>query len=496
VLDPGPGRLAWQAGVMLARLDHEANGRAASVSGPGLASRAPRPPVRAGGRPAGSVAMPDGGQAPQRAARNQRTRRLRRRAAVALAALVAIAALTGWAVIATGGPDRFARTVKHTLLQPTKAPAPAASRDGRWRQDLDYLQTNLVRMHANAFHTTPRPHFEQAFAAARERVPTSTDAELTAAVMRLIALVGDGHTATWSWSDRFRSVPLRIARMDGSWLVVGAPSERPEWLGAELLAIGETPVDAAMDRLTPLVSWDSEADRLSRLAHLATTPELLHAVGLQAEPLAGRYSLRTAGGIVVDLELDAAERTGLIVAGADLLYRRHPGRDHWMLDLPEGDAVYVRYRRCADREAFTAVAHDALALLDARPGARLVVDIRSNSGGASTVIAPLFEGIRQRDAGRRTFVLMDSGTYSSATKNAHDLRSLGATLVGAPTGDAIGGWGEVRSFALPNSGIRVQVSTYFFPGDALPIVPDLHVEPSVAAWLEGSDPIMLAALAR
>ncbi len=430
------------------------------------------------------------------ARRPRRVSSRRRRLWFVLVALAAIGVLVAGAVVAVGGPGRFAWAVKHTLLQPTRESAPAATRDGRWRQDLDYLQTNLSRMHANAYHTTPRTHFEQAFAAARERVPTATDAEMIVEVMRLIALVGDGHTATWSWSDLFRSYPLQIAHKGGSWVVAAVPGERADLLGAEVLQIGDELVEAAMVKLSRLISWDSEGDRLSRLAQLATRAELLHAVGLQAEPAVGRYVLRTAEGAVAQVEFEMAQGTALVVAGADLLHRRHPDLDHFVLDLPDEDAVYLRYRRCADRAGFAVVASEALALLDARPSARLVVDVRENPGGASIVIEPLLDGIRARTAGHRTFVLTDSGTYSSATRNARDLRALGATLVGEPTGDSIGGWGEVRSFELPNSGIRVQVSTYLFPGDHEPVVPDLQVLTSVAAWLAGEDPVLQAALVR
>jgi C-terminal processing protease CtpA/Prc len=183
-------------------------------------------------------------------------------------------------------------------------------------------------------------------------------------------------------------------------------------------------------------------------------------------------------------------------ADAALLSSRDPQRSHWVLPLEGRDAAYLRYRRARDPEAFTAVAREALELLDRSPRARLVVDLRGNGGGDSTVMRPLLQGLRERRAGPRTYVLIDAGTYSSATMNARDLRGLGAVLVGEPTGDTPGGWGEVRTFTLPNSGIPVSVSSYFHGGSAKQVVPDVPVQPNVRAWLDGTDPVLEAALRR
>ena len=45
---------------------------------------------------------------------------------------------------------------------PTRAPVPAATREGRWRQDLHYLATNLRRLHADLFFNTKPDEFRDA----------------------------------------------------------------------------------------------------------------------------------------------------------------------------------------------------------------------------------------------------------------------------------------------------------------------------------------------
>ncbi len=413
-----------------------------------------------------------------------------------VAVLLALASLVAGSIIAFGGPRRIAWRIETRVVQPTTPPSPAATRAERWRQDLDYLERNLVRLHANAFHTTPRRELETEFAAARARVETAGDAELLLEVMRLVALVGDGHTTTWAFLDAFAPVALHVEPVGPAWTVTAAGEEHVDLLAGELLAIGTMGVEELVERLTPYVAADSEADRRRRIARLLVLPQALHALGLTDDKERAVVTVARRDGSSATATLDTDGTARLVHADAALLVSRDPHRSHWVVPLVERDAVYLRYRRARDRETFAAVAQEALALLDRSPHARLVVDLRGNGGGDSSVIGPLLRGLREREAGSRAYVLIDAGTYSSATMNARDLRDLGAVLVGEPTGDTPGGWGEVRTFTLPNSGIPVSVSSYFHGARGSRVVPDVSAEPSVRAWLEGTDPVLEAALRR
>ena len=424
------------------------------------------------------------------------TQRRSRRRWPAIAALVLVV-LALAAVNFMGGPRRTVWWIDRLVVQPTRPPEPADTRAGRWLQDLEYLRTNLYRLHGNAFHTTPRATFERAFEAAREQLADASDADAWLAIMRLIALVGDGHTATGSHLEAWSTVPLRVAHVGGTWSVIAAGPDHLDLLAADLVAMDGVPVVNAVEALRPFVSADSEAHHLARIARLLPLVELTHAAGLQASTERGRFTFRLHGGRVVERELaPAPPSTPLSMVTSGLLLHRDPQVDHWVEWRPDLGAVYLRYRRCRGDTAFAAVAQAALALLDAHDDAPLVVDLRGNPGGASRVIWPLLQGLRERAAGERTVALIDAGTTSSATMNALELRALGATLVGEPTADAQAGWGEVRDFVLPTSGIRVWVSTFRFGGDPEPVEPDLLVRPSATAWLAGEDPVLDTALGR
>ena len=129
---------------------------------------------------------------------------------------------------------------------------------------------------------------------------------------------------------------------------------------------------------------------------------------------------------------------------------------------------------------------------------------RANGGGDSSVADPLLQGLRSRrhlaDSGR-LFTLIGNGTFSSAMMNAITLRrEAGAILVGEPTGGKPNSYGQVRSFALPNSGLTVSYSTQFFrllpDSNTDSLYPEIAAAVSSADYRAGRDPALAAIAAR
>ena len=147
------------------------------------------------------------------------------------------------------------------------------------------------------------------------------------------------------------------------------------------------------------------------------------------------------------------------------------------------------------------LAAEILERLDRGDLERLVVDLRHNGGGDSEVLRPLLAGLGRRPEwrGPRVVALIGNATYSSAMMNALVLRrDLGAVLVGEPTGQRPNSFGEVRSFRLPFSGLRVGCSTRRFrlvEGDPPSLEPDVEVPTTFDDLYHGRDPVLERVLA-
>ena len=64
--------------------------------------------------------------------------------------------------------------------------------------------------------------------------------------------------------------------------------------------------------------------------------------------------------------------------------------------------------------------------------------------------------------GIKCYVLIGRNTFSSGVLQAYKLKTLGATLVGEPTGGALDHFGDRRQLSLPHSHLIINYSTKFF----------------------------------
>lgn len=120
---------------------------------------------------------------------------------------------------------------------------------------------------------------------------------------------------------------------------------------------------------------------------------------------------------------------------------------------------------------------------------RIIIDLRTNGGGSSTVLEPFIEMIKNYNL--KIFVLIGRATFSSAIMNAIKLkRETKAILVGETTAGTINHYGEVRSFNLPNTKLQVNYSTRYWEnwkGHDGPLVPEVKIGKNLSDLLKGND---------
>jgi len=186
------------------------------------------------------------------------------------------------------------------------------------------------------------------------------------------------------------------------------------------------------------------------------------------------------------------------------LWRRRPGLPYWVEYQANENIIYFQYRACVDLPGypFEETRTDLEDLLGEHKSAALVIDLRDNSGGDSSILDRLIDSLKNNpEVNRRgrLFVLTGRNTFSSAILNAARLRTeTQAVFVGEPTGGAPNHFGEIRAFELPNSRIRVWYSTKYFrysDENVNAIVPDVLAEPTFSDYRNGTDAVLEAVIA-
>ncbi len=337
------------------------------------------------------------------------------------------------------------------------------------QQDLDVLYQSLERYHPDLFANTPEADFLALKAEIEGRLAAESQVDFVLDLQRLAALAGDSHTQVSlnAVADQVRFYPVVLTWYDGHWYLTTAEEGQAELLGQEVTAINGHSMEEVLAAFSTLLSADNPVKLRRQYRQSCNVADLYESVGLV--PDGGDLELTLAGGQVLSVEpLEAAALAQVSLARLSDHQMASPvtaatGDAYWSAALDSG-TYYIQYNTCQEdpelpMETF---ATQVQTELDAGDYSRILVDLRNNGGGSDGVIWPLLAVLRQEmDDGAELVGLIGETTFSSAIINAVELQEMGAVLVGEPTSGSVDHFGSVGTFALPNSGVRVGVSTKF-----------------------------------
>jgi tetratricopeptide (TPR) repeat protein len=395
----------------------------------------------------------------------------------------------------------------------------------RWREDLRHAAREMEARHKNLFHTTTRAQFEGAVRRLHERIPALARHQIVVELARIAASVGDGHTNVAPTRDPkigFRTLPVKLYLFKDGMFVRAAARGHAELLGARVVKIGDLGVEEAVARARELVGRDNEMGVKFFAPLRLDMPEVLHALGLSESPDAARFTFER-GGRQQTLTLEPDGPADLLPPDTDLswlpkegwvdmrdgappvLWLKDPKNKFWFERLPNSKVVYAQLNEVNDKpdESLADFAKRLLAYVEANEVEKLVLDLRLNRGGNGGLLRPLVLGLVKSKINQRgrLFVLMGRSTWSAAQFLLNRLENYTDVLfVGEPSGSKGNHYGDSRRITLPNSGVTVRVSVYYWqewePWDARPwTAPHITAELASEDYRAGNDPALKAVLA-
>ncbi len=389
-----------------------------------------------------------------------------------------------------------------------------------WRRDVDFFVAEARRVHADPERPASSPAFEAAADELRAALAELSDDQILARMMRLAAILDDGHTAVYGPEPNTplafekRVLPFQFYLFPSGLHIVDGVGEHVDLAGSRVVRLGGVPAEEVLRRMSAYRGVDN--------AHTWTWmgPQfyvrqlgLLREVGVADDD---------DGAIEVELvTLDGEARTLRVECGAHDLVRKlrpfplrvgDPPRylsrvdtNYWMEPLPEHDAMYVQFNQVRDAplESIAAFSARLRAALVAEQPTTLIVDVRHNNGGNNTLVRPLVRALIEFDMRapeHRIFVLMGRNTFSAAQNFLNRVeRWTDASFVGEPSSSCPNFVGEGNEFVLPFSRVRVSISNLLWqdsdPWDDRPwIEPDLAVALTAEDYFAGVDPVLERAL--
>jgi hypothetical protein len=400
-----------------------------------------------------------------------------------------------------------------SLLLAIAALVQAPDRIAGMREDLDFFASELPKHHLNAFHTISKERFAGDVKAVSEELPGLSDLQFRLRLIRLAASIGDAHTTVAMPLDGHRYFPLSIGWFPDGVFITASDAAHADLIGSRVLAVDGTGSEKLTKVAGGLVSSENKYWTRAMVPQALNNATLLHALGATKAEQSAKFDLQPPKGGRQGALIESVVGTGASVITAYAwpperipLRNQNTAKRYWSKLLAKEHAVYFAYNSCRDEAEypFKESVAEAIKWIDEGKADRLVVDLRRNGGGNSSVIDPLFQAIQSRVALNRKdrlFVLIGPRTFSSAMMNAVQFRKhTNATLVGESTGGKPNSYGEVKSFLLPNSKLVVSYCTKYFKqiadGDPEAVAPDV-IRPILSRdYFAGTDPGLEFALKR
>lgn len=374
-----------------------------------------------------------------------------------------------------------------------------------WRADLACLADQLPALHKNLFAKLSASEFDRAVAKLDEEIPTLAPHEITVRLEQLVAMIGDGHTMVMDQQQQEIYPVVAWWFADGAY-VIQTTREHEQLLGKKLLKVNGLPMSKVEQLLGSTSAYENESQHRQKLPSGLMQANTLAALGLAMSTEETTFTVADgAGGEITEtvaaVNFDPTDEW--VLAGPGIPGLNKPIQNMYRhLWYPDTGVLLLEYNFCAERDdlPFSEFSKDFLDTIAANPVKRVVIDLRLNAGGDSSILDPLINKLAAMpDVNQpgNLYVLIGRATFSSAVLNAMSLRNkTDAILIGEPSGGKPNHYGEVKSFTLPNSGLVVQYSTNYFTtteGDPDSIYPDIEASQTYADYLDGYDPALALA---
>ena len=381
------------------------------------------------------------------------------------------------------------------LLSDASASALTPDDARAWREDLSLMARQMQEEHKNLYHSISARDFNARIAALNAKIPSLTRAEVIVEMAKIVAAVGDGHTNIYPTRDPkvgFHTLPVAFTFFEKQLYVRAVQEEQRALLGARVLRIGNLDEDDAYAAVKTIIGHENDGGARYWAQYLLAMPEVLEALHITSRVEDVPLTLVTDHGQVQvtlhpfgPVEIMSGDTSTLFKIRKGWIDVRELSADPdpvWLRTIEEpfhlehlGDLLYVQINKVGDAPDET-LAHFAQRLHDeiaATKPDKVAIDLRQNRGGDGTLIVPLIRGIIQSpgiDRRGHLFGIIGPATFSAAQMLTDTLeRYTNIIFVGEPTGSKGNTYGDSRKIVLPNSGIMVRVSIYYwqdwFPWD-------------------------------
>lgn len=405
-----------------------------------------------------------------------------------------------------------------------------------WREDIDYLVHFVDSVHPNPYTQISQEEFDDQVSRIKSNLDRMDDFKIATELMELVASIRDGHTSLMPTNvDGFNKwFPVRFYRFTDGIFITAIGAEYGEYAGSQVLKIGETDVMDAHALISPLKSSDNLLGEMESIFYLSS-PKSLEAKGIIDDSKQLPLTIVTPSGekrtivlpsvAVKSFDLNWSQwgemygpapleikyvtafegRSPFDFRKGDttLPYHLRFRRPYYFTEIAEKNAIYMQFNFVLDfgDESFREFYLRMFDYMDKNEIGMFILDARYNSGGNGDMLMPFVHEFIKRDyinSPGKLFTLVGRKTFSASVMLIDAMKDhTKSYFIGEPASAPLNMYGDAtfgQSF-LPNSGMRLQVSTLYWQlsrwdDHSREIPVDLPAQFSSDDYFSGRDPAL------
>ncbi|MFC3095716.1 hypothetical protein DRW07_07625 [Alteromonas sediminis] len=387
------------------------------------------------------------------------------------------------------------------------------SEEERWSADINYMVERMISVHPDIYHTVSEVDFETAKQQLLDDIGGLDAHQRLVRILEVFALPAsqrDGHMALSYYAGTDSLIlPLKFHQFDDGIYLIDATTENEEFIGSKLLAIEGLSLVDVNELLDPLLPRDNAQSLESARSIAYLNPSILNGLGITNSPTETTFVVERRNGQISDMRVLATSPTNFPLSEVPsnklpknaLVNYLKPGNDLWVEFYPQWNTIHVKLNAITDSSgniALDDIAREVQELLIESPSAKIVIDLRQNSGGNNQLVEQLIEFVKSPviNIQGRLHVFTDRQTFSAAGNLVAELDyKTNAMFWGVPPGGSGSQFGDVNEFTMPNSGMIFYVPTKFWQfGDpsrqTLSQPMDHWVDQTIEGYLSNLDTLM------
>ncbi len=367
-----------------------------------------------------------------------------------------------------------------------------------WDEDVYYFGKNLEENHIDLFFNISKSEFDDDINTLRDNTATLTEQEILIELSGIISKIGDSHTQL-QFSHKLTILPFKVLWLDDGLLLTEVDIENEQHLGKRIIGINGIPIGEIIDMYRSVIAYENESNFKNQAVNYLLFKEFYQDFGI-IDSL-GEFTLKLEDGSDYILNTQTSQ-TIAIENASQPLFLKNINTFYRFEELTEDNIIYIQYNACRERSdlSFQSFTDQIANRIDGNNDIdKLVIDLRHNGGGNSTIMRPLINKLQNyivenRFTKNQIYLIIGRKTFSSAILNTIELKEkLDNIIIGESSGGKPNHHGEVKKFRLPKSLLNVSYSTKYFelsPTDEDAITPDIPIEYSSDNYLNGVDPVL------